>query len=102
MRWARSLTVVLVLVSALMPAADLGAQECRPVIIASGRVVGVYYPLTGAMSRIAYHTRDLNIRAAVEAPGASVANARLIGAGDADFALRQNDIAYFAYHGSAL
>jgi hypothetical protein len=65
-------------------------------------VVGVYYPLAGAMSRIAYNARDLHIRATVEASGASVANAQLIGAGDTDFALIQNDIAYYAFNGSTL
>jgi uncharacterized protein len=72
------------------------------VTIASGWVVGVYYPLAGAMSRIAYNAKDLNIRATVEATGASVANAQLIGAGEADFALLQNDIAFYAYNGLAL
>jgi TRAP transporter TAXI family solute receptor len=78
------------------------AQQRRLVTIASGWVVGVYYPLAGAMSRIAYNAKDLNIRATVEASGASVANAQLIGAGDADFALLQNDIAYYAYNGATL
>jgi hypothetical protein len=54
------------------------------------------------MSRIAYNAKDLNIRATVEASGASVANAQLIGAGDADFALLQNDIAFYAYNGATL
>ena len=78
------------------------AQPRRLVTIASGWVVGVYYPLAGAMSRIAYNAKDLNIRATVEASGASVANAQLIGTGDADFALLQNDIAFYAYNGVTL
>lgn len=78
------------------------AQSRQLVIIASGWVVGVYYPIAGAMSRIAYGARDLNIRAVVESSGASVANAQLIGAGDADLALLQNDIAYYAARGGPL
>lgn len=74
----------------------------RLVTIASGWVVGVYYPLAGAMSSIAYNAKGLNIRATVEASGASVANAQLVGAGDADFALLQNDIAFYAYNGATL
>jgi TRAP transporter TAXI family solute receptor len=54
------------------------------------------------MSRIAYNAKGLNIRATVESSGASVANAQLIGTGDADFALLQNDIAYYAYSGTTL
>lgn len=78
------------------------AQPRRLVTIASGWVVGVYYPLAGAMSSIAYNAKGLNIRATVEASGASVANALLIGAGDADFALLQNDIAFYAFNGATL
>ena len=81
----------------------LGAQPQRSMVtIASGWVVGVYYPLAGAMSRIAYSAKDLNIRATVEATGASVANAQLVGAGEVDFALLQNDIAFYAYNGVTL
>jgi uncharacterized protein len=94
------LVSVLLLVVTATPL--FGAQQRRMVTIASGWVVGVYYPLAGAMSRIAYNARDLNIRATVEATGASVANAQLVGAGEADFALLQNDIAFYAYNGVAL
>jgi TRAP transporter TAXI family solute receptor len=102
MKRIATLAVLTVLVSALAVPADLAAQQRRLVTIASGWVVGVYYPLAGAMSRIAYNAKDLNIRATVESSGASVANAQLIGTGDADFALLQNDIAYYAYNGSTL
>ncbi len=90
------------LVLAFVSASPVLAQPRRLVTIASGWVVGVYYPLAGAMSRIAYNAKDLNIRATVEASGASVANAQLIGTGDADFALMQNDIAFYAFNGSTL
>jgi TRAP transporter TAXI family solute receptor len=96
------LAVVAALVAALAVPAGVGAQQRRLVTIASGWVVGVYYPLAGAMSRIAYKAKDLNIRATVESSGASVANAQLIGTGDADFALLQNDIAYYAFNGATL
>lgn len=66
--------------------------------MASGWVTGVYYPLSGAMSRIAYEHMP-NISLSVEASGASVANARLIGSGDADLAILQNDIAFYAKNG---
>jgi TRAP transporter TAXI family solute receptor len=96
------LVTLAVVVVAFVIAGPAPAQQRRLVTIASGWVVGVYYPLAGAMSRIAYNAKDLNIRATVEASGASVANAQLIGAGDADFALLQNDIAFYAYNGATL
>lgn len=102
MRRFVALALVGVVLGALTLPADSGAQQRRLVTIASGWVVGVYYPLAGAMSRIAYNAKDLNIRATVESSGASVANAQLIGTGDADFALLQNDIAYYAYNGTTL
>jgi hypothetical protein len=94
--------LVALLLGVLAVPADLTAQQRRLVTIASGWVVGVYYPLAGAMSRIVYNAKDLNIRATVESSGASVANAQLIGTGDADFAMLQNDIAYYAYQGMTL
>ena len=95
------LPLVVILAVALIVPASL-AQQRRLVSIASGWVVGVYYPLAGAMSRIVYKVKDLNLRATVESSGASVANAQLIGTGDADFALLQNDIAFYAYNGVTL
>jgi TRAP transporter TAXI family solute receptor len=102
MRRLLTLTLVSVLAIVLALPAGAPAQQRRLVTIASGWVVGVYYPLAGAMSRIAYNAKDLNIRATVESSGASVANAQLIASGDADFALLQNDIAYYAANGTGL
>jgi hypothetical protein len=101
MRKLASIALVALVLGVVAPTAIL-AQQRRLVTIASGWVVGVYYPLAGAMSRIAYNAKDLNIRATVESSGASVANAQLIGTGDADFALLQNDIAFYAQSGTTL
>ena len=99
---ARVAVRVALVVGVVMLAPPALAQSRQLVVIASGWVVGVYYPIAGAMSRIAYGARDLNIRAVVESSGASVANAQLIEAGDADIALIQNDIAYYAVRGGPL
>ena len=64
----------------------------------AGWVTGVYYPLAGAMSRIA-HTSIDNISLTVESSGASAVNSRMIGSGDLDMAIVQNDVAFYAYHG---
>jgi uncharacterized protein len=69
------------------------------VSIASGWVVGVYYPLAGAISNIA-HKNLPDIKVTVESSGASVANAKLIASGDADMAILQNDIAFYAMQGT--
>jgi len=91
--------MVLALVMALMAfhsGTALAAK--RFVSIASGWVTGVYYPLAGAMSRIA-HEKLPDIKITVESSGASVANAKLIGSGEADFGILQNDIAFYAFKG---
>jgi TRAP transporter TAXI family solute receptor len=87
---------LLVSFSSLRP--DLAHSARKFVTIASGWVVGVYYPLAGAISRIVYE-KVPDVKVTVESSGASVANAKLIGSGDADFAILQNDIAYYAYNG---
>jgi len=78
---------------------DLAHASRKFVSIASGWVVGVYFPLAGAISRIA-HERLPDIKITVESSGASVANAKLIATGDADLAILQNDIAFYALQGT--
>jgi len=77
---------------------DLAYSARKYVSIASGWVVGVYFPLAGAISRIA-HEKLPDIKITVESSGASVANAKLIASGDADLAILQNDIAFYAFQG---
>jgi len=96
---------LLVAMLVLCVAAFLGTYNASTVLaakkfvsIASGWVVGVYYPLAGAISNIA-HKNLPDIKITVESSGASVANAKLIAAGDADMAILQNDIAFFALQG---
>jgi len=94
-------SVVLVLAFALaIPAGSLNAAKRRYVSIAAGWVTGAYFPMAGAISRIAWkHLKDDGIKVTAESSGASVANSKLIGAGDTDFAILQNDIASYAHFG---
>src|SRR5437867_13362699 len=85
------------LVSGLALSSTPAAQPRRHVTIAAGAVDGVYYPIAGAMSRITADARGLSVRATVESSAGSVANVQLIRSGEADFALLQNDIAYYAF-----
>jgi len=75
------------------------AAKKKLITIASGWVTGCYYPLGGAISRILFKHPKLGLRATVESSGASVANSNLIANEDADVAILQNDIAYYAYNG---
>ena len=80
----------------------LSAQPRRAVIMASGSVDGAYYPIAGAISRITSDSRDLNFLVAVESSAGSIANVQLLKLGEADFALLQNDVAYYAFNGITL
>lgn len=91
------LVMVIGLVFAVGP---VSAAERRYVSIASGWVTGAYFPMAGAISRIAWkHLKEQGIKVTAESSGASVANAKLIGASDTDFAILQNDIASYAHYG---
>jgi len=91
--------LVIFLSVALIPVQPQIAHSAKKFVsIASGWVVGVYFPLAGAISSIA-HKKLTDIKITVESSGASVANAKLIASGDADMAILQNDIAFYAYKG---
>jgi uncharacterized protein len=70
--------------------------------MASGSVDGAYYPIAGAISRITSDSRDLKFLVAVESSAGSIANVQLLKSGEADFALLQNDVAYYAFNGITL
>jgi hypothetical protein len=97
-RWFIGL-VILCLVLFIAPLRpDLAHGAKKFVSIASGWVTGVYFPLAGAISRIVYE-KVPELKVTVESSGASVANAKLIATGDADLAILQNDIAFYALKG---
>eukprot|EP00831_Metopus_contortus_P073604 TRINITY_DN67140_c0_g1_i1.p2 TRINITY_DN67140_c0_g1~~TRINITY_DN67140_c0_g1_i1.p2 ORF type:complete len:132 (-),score=38.83 TRINITY_DN67140_c0_g1_i1:123-518(-) len=95
-----SLILVMAVALAMVMAVPQANAARRFVSIASGWVAGAYYPMAGAISRIAWkHLKEKNIKVTAESSGASVANAKLIGAGDTDLAILQNDIANYANKG---
>lgn len=95
-------TVVAILVALLFATPLLiEAQTKKLLTMASGWVVGAYYPIAGGMSRIV-HTKLPGVRVTVESSGASVANAKLVASGDADLAILQNDITFYAWNGQLM
>ncbi len=97
--WLVGLLIVVLALSALTLQPPVAHSAKKFVTIASGWVTGVYFPLAGALSRIA-HEKLQDVKITVESSGASVANAKLIGSGDADLAILQNDIAFYAFNGT--
>ena len=66
----------------------------------AGGTGGTYYPLSGELETIIEDVTNYDVQ--VSSTGASVENVGSLETGDADIALIQNDIAYFAYNGVAL
>ncbi|WP_418279885.1 TAXI family TRAP transporter solute-binding subunit [Halorubrum sp. DTA98] len=66
----------------------------------AGGTGGTYFPLSGEFEGIIEGATNYNVE--VSSTGASVENVGSLAGGDADFALIQNDIAYFARNGTGL
>lgn len=101
-RGIRLLALVLAVLLALaLAACGAPAQSPAPttyISLATGGTAGTYYPLGGAMATI-WTDKVPGVQATAESTGASVANARLLHENQADLALLQNDIAYYALNG---
>lgn len=66
----------------------------------AGGTAGTYYPLSGDFKTIIDEETSHSLQ--VQSTGASVENVGSLHSEDADFALIQNDIAYFAHNGTGL
>ncbi|MEM0351875.1 MAG: TAXI family TRAP transporter solute-binding subunit [Sulfolobales archaeon] len=93
--------VVIVLLVVGIAAYMLWRPEVKPYTlnIWTGGTGGVYYPLGVKLSEMLNKYAGNVVLASVSTSGASVANMRALGAGDAQLVFVQNDIAYYAYKG---
>ncbi|MCL1877493.1 MAG: TAXI family TRAP transporter solute-binding subunit, partial [Defluviitaleaceae bacterium] len=69
-------------------------------IMATGGVAGTYYPFGGAMATVINNNSDLNVT--ITSSGASADNINQIGVGDADIAIVQNDVMYYAFTATSI
>lgn len=85
------------------PTEETPAETPEEVFVsfATGGVSGTYYPLGGAMANLCTNTVP-GVKAQAESTGASVENATLLETSESDFALLQNDVAFYAVNGSTL
>jgi TRAP transporter TAXI family solute receptor len=91
--------VVLALAS-LALAAPLPAHAAQTITIGTAGVMGVYYPLGGAICRMVNVTRKTHkLRCSVEASAGSVANIRGVIARNIDVGIAQSDMQYAARAG---
>ena len=66
----------------------------------AGGTGGTYFPLSGEFEGVIEDGTDYSVE--VSSTGASVENVGSLGNGDADFALIQNDVAYFGRNGEGI
>ncbi len=70
------------------------------ITVGTGGIVGVYYPLGGAICRFVNAGRkDHNLRCTVESTGGSVFNINAVMSGDMDAGFAQSDTQYYALKG---
>lgn len=74
-------------------------KESQRLIMATGGTSGTYYAFGGALAQI-INQESGYINITVNASGASAENVQLIGAGDVQLAILQNDVMDYAYHGT--
>ena len=78
---------------------DGGGMETRLSWHAGG-TGGTYFPLSNEFKQVVERHTDFTLQ--VQSTGASVENVGSLGRGDADFALIQNDVAFFARNGTGI
>jgi hypothetical protein len=66
----------------------------------AGGTGGTYFPLSNEVKQVVENNSDYKLQ--VQSTGASVENVGSLKSGDADFALIQNDVAYFAKNGTGI
>jgi hypothetical protein len=66
----------------------------------AGGTGGTYFPLSNEFKTVVEANTEFTLN--VQSTGASVENVGNLGSGDADFALIQNDVAYFAKNGTGI
>lgn len=90
--------VALVLALSHVPARE--AEAAQTVTIGTAGVMGVYYPLGGALCRMVNVTRKVHkLRCSVEPSEGSVSNIRGVLAGDLDMGIAQSDTQFYAREG---
>ncbi|WP_433629018.1 TAXI family TRAP transporter solute-binding subunit [Halomicrococcus sp. NG-SE-24] len=78
---------------------DVLAQQQRLTWFAGG-TGGTYFPLSNQFKQVVEENTNFTLQ--VQSTGASVENVGGLAQGQADFALIQNDVAFFAYNGTGI
>lgn len=79
--------------------AFMGCNEKKNYILATGGTSGTYYAFGGVLANL-WNTKIENMNVTAQSTGASAENLRLVNAGDAEYAIVQNDVMDYAYNGT--
>lgn len=96
-----TILIALLLISGIITGCTKKADESLNLILATGGTSGTYYPFGGAMGQI-WNSNIENMNVTAQATGASKENIRLVGSGEAELAIVQNDVMDYAKNGIEL
>ena len=85
----------------LFSVSNATAADGKRLTLATGGTSGVYFPLGGAIGQVLSNKSDGAFAVTAQASGASGENMRLVGDGEVDLAIVQNDVADAAFNGNA-
>ncbi|MDZ7703805.1 MAG: TAXI family TRAP transporter solute-binding subunit [Trueperaceae bacterium] len=91
-----SLFITAMLIMAML--ASLGFAQRQLLIIGTGGVTGVYYPVGGTVAKIV-NDASVGLRLTVESTSGSIFNVMAMSNDQLDLALAQSDVVYQAYNG---
>ncbi|GAB4372297.1 MAG: TAXI family TRAP transporter solute-binding subunit [Spirochaetales bacterium] len=97
-------TILLLALSVCLTLSFAGGQKesgRANLIMATGGTAGTYYPFGGAMAQI-WNTHIERMNVTAQSTGASKENIRLVGKGEAELAIVQNDVMDYAFKGIEL
>ena len=99
MKKAIAFLLAVVMVFALCACGKTSAAELK---YATGGTSGTYYGFSGVIANVLNEKLKDTLNLKVESTGASKANIQMLASGDADIAIVQNDVMYYAYTGTDL
>ena len=94
-----ALLLAAVMVFALCACGKTSTTELK---YATGGTSGTYYGFSGVIANVLNEKLKDTLNLKVESTGASKANIQMLASGDADIAIVQNDVMYYAYTGTDL
>ena len=98
----KTVAILLALTMVLALCACGGGSGAVKLTYATGGTSGTYYGFSGVIANVLNEKLADKLNITVESTGASKANVQMVDSGDADIAIVQNDVMYYAYSATDL